>query len=69
MLIHESFAKGKRPEDLDKGSILYYVYLAERDATGALLHFYKTSVTGTFEEVITAVRNFAAGRCRTVEIA
>ena len=59
LLIHESFANGQRPEDLDKGSILYYVYLAERDATGALLHFYKTSVTGTFEETTTAVRNFA----------
>ncbi|HKL82085.1 MAG TPA: hypothetical protein VJ879_06175, partial [Desulfobacter sp.] len=38
LLIHDSFADGKRPEDLDKGSMLYYVYLAERDATGALLH-------------------------------
>jgi len=59
LLIHDSFAEGKRPEDLDKGSMLYYVYLAERDATGALLHFYKTSVAGTFEETTAAVKHFA----------
>jgi hypothetical protein len=59
LLIHESFATGKGPGDLDKQSMLYYVYRAERDATGALLHFYKTSVACTFEETITAIRNFA----------
>ncbi len=59
MLIHDSFASGKRPEDLEKQSMFYYVYKAERDATGALLHFYKTSVAGSFEDTITAIRNFA----------
>lgn len=58
LLIHESFANGKRPEDLEQQSMLYYVYKAERDATGALLHFYKTSVAGSFEETITAIRTF-----------
>lgn len=57
--IHESFATGVRSEDLDKQSMLYYVYTAERDATGALLHFYKASAAGTFEETVSAVKNFA----------
>lgn len=59
LVIHDSFAEGNRPEDLEKGSMLHYVYMAERDATRALLHFYKTSVAGTFAETIMAIRQFA----------
>jgi hypothetical protein len=57
--IHEFFAKGHGPEDLDKQSAQYPVYLAERNATGALLAFYKTALTGSFDKSLAAVKSFA----------
>ncbi|MEH0020202.1 MAG: hypothetical protein V6Z89_11140 [Desulfobacter sp.] len=59
VLIHEEFARGKGPQDLEKNTMRHVVYQAERNATGALLHFYKTSMTGTFKEVVSSVRQFA----------
>jgi len=57
--IHEFFAEGHKPEDLNKNSILLYVYRAERAATGALLAYYQTVGTGTFEKAIEAIIRFA----------
>ncbi len=57
--IHEFFAEGHRPGDLDPKSIQYPVYLAERNATGALLSYYQTVMTGSFEESLEAVKRFA----------
>jgi hypothetical protein len=57
--IHEFFAEGHKPEDLTKNSIHFYVYRAERAATGALLAYYQTVGTGTFEEAIEAIIRFA----------
>ena len=57
--IHDFFALGNRPGDLEKRSVQYFVYMAERNATAALLNFYKTSMTGSFEKTIVAIRQFA----------
>jgi hypothetical protein len=57
--IHEFFAKGHRPEELDPKSVQYPVYLAERNATGALLAYYQTVMTGSFEASIEAIKRFA----------
>jgi hypothetical protein len=57
--IHEFFAEGHKPEDLDKNSVHLYVYRAERAATGALLAYYQTVGTGTFEKAIEAIIRFA----------
>ncbi len=57
--IHDFFADGHRPQELNKGSLQYPVYLAEKNATGALLAFYRTVMNGSFEESIEAVKNFA----------
>jgi hypothetical protein len=57
--IHEFFAEGHKPDDLSKNSINYYVYRAERTATGTLLAYYQTVGTGTFEEAIEAIIRFA----------
>ena len=59
LTIHEFFAEGHKPEDLNKDSIHYHVYRAERAATGALLAYYQTVGTGTFEEAIEAIIRFA----------
>jgi len=57
--VHEFFADGHKPDDLAESSIHFYVYRAERAATGALLAYYQTVGTGTFEEAIEAIIRFA----------
>jgi len=57
--IHEFFAKDHHPDELHKDSLQYPVYLAERNATGALLAFYQTAMTGSFEKTLEAVKEFA----------
>jgi hypothetical protein len=57
--IHEFFAKGHRPIELHKNSVQYPVYMAERNATGALLAYYKTVMTGSFEKTLEALKQFA----------
>ena len=57
--IHEFFAEGHKPDDLAENSIHFYVHRAERAATGALLAYYQTVGTGTFEEALEAIIRFA----------
>ena len=57
--IHEFFAGGNTPEDLKPNSLQYYVYKAERQVTGALLHFYKTAAIASFKAVVEATIRFA----------
>jgi hypothetical protein len=59
LAIHTFFARSLGPEDLDRDSIQYRVYLAEKNATGALLSYYKTAMTGSFDDTINAVLHFA----------
>ena len=57
--IHEFFAEGHRPQELHKDSVQYPVYLTERNATGALLTFYQTVMTGSFGKTLEVVKEFA----------
>jgi len=57
--IHEFFANGHSPEELDKQSIQYPVYLAERNATRALVDYYQTVVSGSFDDTVRAIIQFA----------
>jgi hypothetical protein len=57
--IHDFFAAGHAPADLRKDTIEYPVYLAERNATRALLAYYQTVVGGSFEETLAAIIKFA----------
>jgi hypothetical protein len=59
LYIHEFFAEGHGPEELEKNALQYPVYLSERNATGALLTYYQTALTGSFEKTIEAVKQFA----------
>jgi len=59
MSIHDMFLNGKQPSDVLKIPGLREVYEAEKNATGALLRFYESSLTNSFQKVIEAVRNFA----------
>lgn len=62
--IHELFAGGGSPEDLKGGTDLGEVYSAERDATAALIDFYRISVSGSFEETVDSVKRFARSDAR-----
>ncbi len=57
--IHDTFADGGTPDDLKPKTLPFYVFMAERQATGALLKFYQTAATGSFDAVIQAVREFS----------
>ena len=57
--IHEFFSSGGSPEKLDPYHVQYEVYLAEKQATAALLDFYKTATAGSFEETLESVKRFA----------
>ena len=65
--IHERFAEGGKPTDIARGTIEFEVYQAEKAATGALLKFYETATSGTFEACVESVKAFAradAGRIK-----
>ncbi len=57
--IQEFFAEGGRPDDLAPDSLAYHVHRAEKAATGALLAYYQTVVTGIFEDAVDSVLRFA----------
>jgi hypothetical protein len=57
--IQEFFSSGGSPEKLDPHHVQYEVYLAEKVATAALLNFYKTATSGSFEETLKSVKHFA----------
>ncbi len=57
--IQEFFAEGGRPDDLAPDSLAHHVYRAEKAATGALLAYYQTVVTGPFEDAVDSVIRFA----------
>ena len=57
--IHEFFAAGHRPEELQKNIIQYPVYLAERNATRALVAYYQTVMAGSFDDTLRAILQFA----------
>lgn len=57
--IHEFFADGHRPGEIRKNSVQYPVYLAEKNATRALLDYYQTIMSGSFDHVIRAIMRFA----------
>ena len=57
--IHELFADGKTPEYVLSLDGLRDVYLAEKEATGALIAFYSQSMKDDFRAVIDSVKIFA----------
>jgi len=59
MNIHKMFSDGKKPPDVLKIPGTGKVYEAEKKATGALLHFYESSMGNSFPETIEAVKRFA----------
>ena len=63
--IHERFADGDGPADLPTGTAMHRVYLAEREATAALIDFYHVSTSGPLAATIEAVKRFARSEDRS----
>ncbi|MEW6416976.1 MAG: hypothetical protein AB1480_02515 [Nitrospirota bacterium] len=59
MNIYKMFSEGEEPSDVLKIPETGKVYEAEKRATGALLHFYESSMRNSFPETIEAVKRFA----------
>ncbi len=57
--IHDFFAAGHTPDEIERDTLHYPVYLAERNATGALLSYYQAVSGGTFDAAIAATLKFA----------
>ncbi|MFO8084249.1 MAG: hypothetical protein R6U27_08030 [Desulfobacterales bacterium] len=57
--IHEFFADGGSPDQIETGTLMFDVYQAEKHATGHLLAFYQASMNSGFEQIVEAVKNFA----------
>jgi hypothetical protein len=57
--VHDFFSQDHNPEELAPNTLQHQVYVAERDATKALLDYYETVVDGPFETVIGAIIRFA----------
>ncbi|MFO7838742.1 MAG: hypothetical protein R6X08_04495 [Desulfosalsimonadaceae bacterium] len=59
MAIHELFANGCGPEDIKRQTLRHAVYVREKNATGALLSYYRTVITKSFDESVSAILAFA----------
>ncbi len=57
--IYELFSNGKTPSDVLDIPVLKDVYIAEKNATAALLDFYEYSMKSSFRETVNAVIKFA----------
>ncbi len=57
--IHEFLVRGKKPGDIAPDSLLQFVYQAEKNATAALLSYYRTAAAGSFDQTVAAVRRFS----------
>jgi hypothetical protein len=62
--IHEHFAAGKLPLEVMNSVKHKEVYEVERDATGALISYYASSVRDSFPQVVAAVKTFARSDAR-----
>ncbi len=57
--IHDFFARGHSPDEIEQNTVQHQVYLAERHATSALLDYYRTVMGPSFELAIKAIKRFA----------
>jgi len=57
--IHEFFASGGKPHEIEANTPRGIVYHAERDYSAALLAYYEKCLTAPFDEVVGLVKRFA----------
>lgn len=57
--IHDFFAAGGKPHEIEPGTPMGIVYDAERDYSAALVAYYERCLTAPFDEVVRLVQHFA----------
>ena len=57
--VQEFFADGSGPDDLDRSSLHYQVYLREKEATRALIEYYQAVRGDDFTPMIESIKKFA----------
>ena len=57
--IHDFFASGGKPHEIESDTPRGFVYNAERDYSAALLVYYEGCLTMPFDEVVSLVKRFA----------
>jgi len=57
--VHDAFEAGKRPADVEDDGLRGRVYRTERAWTGALMTYYWTAPTSTFEQTVRTLQDFA----------
>lgn len=62
--VQNFFADGNGPEDLDRATLGYQVYLREKEATRALIQYYQAVRGDDFEAIIDSVKSFARADAR-----
>jgi len=59
-VVQDFFADGHAPDELDRSTEQYQVYLHEKKATGTLIDYYQANQTNDFDHIVEAVHTFAA---------
>lgn len=57
--VQDFFAEGSGPENLDRSTVHYQVYLREKEATRTLLDYYQAVRGDDFYQIIESVKSFA----------
>lgn len=66
--IHEFFASGGKPHEIEPNTPLGLVYNAERDYSAALLAYYEKCLTAPFDKVVGLVKRFAREDARRTRL-
>lgn len=66
--VHNFFADGNGPKDLDPDTTHYQVYLREKEATRTLIEYYRAARKGNFKAIVESVKAFAQADARRFEL-
>ena len=66
--VQDFFAEGSGPDDLDRSTIHYQVYLREKEATRALIEYYQAVRGDDFPLLIESIQAFARADARRFEL-
>ena len=66
--VQDFFAEGSGPDDLDRSTIHYQVYLREKEATRALIDYYQAVRGDDFKLLIESIQAFARADARRFEL-
>ena len=66
--VQDFFAEGSGPDDLDRSTLHYQVYLREKEATRALIEYYQAVRGDDFTPMIESIKKFAQADAERFEL-